>query len=362
MVQESKSGTAATGAMENYTVPEAYANQVAYCRNNGATVTARIVAAVAGLLERGEAGTFLARIRDWKGRPMGDGLPLRSAGALHGLYLSGIAPELAPIYSGEPADDQAIVADVLRRHGDLLLPWLDGPPQTNEAGRSSNFIAAMLWLADQGLPPRFECLEIGSSAGINLMIDRYFYNLGGVKVGPENAAMQFEPEWRGPPPPGHRISFASLKGCDDAPLDLTDPEHALRLKAFIWPEHIVRFARLEAAIGAARDKAPDLVCQNAADFVEQQLALPQAQGTTRVLMHSIVMQYVPQDQRERITRAMEVHGARATPDRALAWISLEGNRELLNHGLTVRYWPGGEEERLLAAAHAHGAWIEWFGR
>jgi hypothetical protein len=37
----------------------------------------------------------------------------------------------------------------------------------------------MLWLAGQGLPPRFECLEIGSSAGINLMIDRYFYDLGG---------------------------------------------------------------------------------------------------------------------------------------------------------------------------------------
>jgi hypothetical protein len=275
------------------------------------------------------------------------------------LHLSGRAAALAPIYADEPADDAAIVAEVVRAHEAYLMPWLDGPPQTNEAGRSSNFVAAMLWLAQQGLPPRFECLEIGSSAGINLMIDRYRYDLGGVQVGPERAAMRFAPEWRGPPPPGHAIEIVSLKGCDVAPLDLTEPSQALRLKAYTWPEHTVRFERLEMAIAAAAVKRPDLVQMNAADFVEQQLALPQAEGTTRLIMHSIVWQYVPKDQQRRITAAMEAHGKNATADRALAWIAVEGNRTLLSHGLEVRYWPGGEEPNLLAAAHAHGAWIEW---
>ena len=36
------------------------------------------------------------------------------------------------------------------------MPWLDGPPQTNEAGRSANFAAAFLWLVDQGLPADFD--------------------------------------------------------------------------------------------------------------------------------------------------------------------------------------------------------------
>jgi hypothetical protein len=98
---------------------------------------------------------------------------------------------------------------------------------------------------------------------------------------------------------------------------------------------------------------------NAADFVEQQLALPQAEGTTRVLMHSIVWQYVPGDQQRRVAAAMEAAGARATAGRPLAWIALEANRTLLHHGLSVRHWPGGGEEKLLAAAHAHGAWLEW---
>ena len=98
---------------------------------------------------------------------------------------------------------------------------------------------------------------------------------------------------------------------------------------------------------------------NAADFVERELARPQEPGTTRVLMHSIVWQYVPQDQQARISAAMEAAGARATAERPLAWIALEANRTLLNHGLTVRHWPGGDKETLLAAAHAHGAWLEW---
>lgn len=361
MVQDRKADGSATGHSGNRSVAEAYANQVDYCRENDATITARIVAAVAALLDDPGAGPFLARIRDWPGAPLGDGLPLRSAGALHGLHLSGQEPALAPIYAGEPADDVAVVREAVRRHGDRLLPWLDSPPQTNEAGRSANFVAAMLWLAAQGLPPRFECLEIGSSAGINLMIDRYRYELGGVVVGPEDAAMRLAPEWRGPPPPDRRIEITALAGCDVAPLDLTDPAQALRLKSYIWPEHRVRFERLAAAIAAAEARRPDLVRMNAAEFVEQRLARPQAAGTTRALMHSIVWQYVPADQQRRIVSAMEQWGAKATPDRALAWVSVEADRTLLSHGLSLRYWPGGEGERILAAAHAHGAWVDWRG-
>ena len=114
-------------------------------------------------------------------------------------------------------------------------------------------------------------------------------------------------------------------------------------------------------MASAKSQPPDLVRQGAADFVEEQLALPQEPGTTRLLMHSIVWQYLPEDEQSRITRAMEAHGREATDERALAWVALESNRDLLNHGLSVRYWPGDGEPQLLAAAHAHGAWVEWFG-
>ena len=341
-------------------VVQAFGNQVAYCTASGATVTARVVAALRDLLERGEPGKLLDTVRAWPGAPLADALPLRIAGGIHALRLNGAEPQLEAIYSDQAGvDDAAIVAAAIRHHEAELLPWLDGPPQTNEAGRSANFIAAMLWLADQGLPPRFECFEIGSSAGINLMLARYHYDLAGVQAGPEPGAMRFEPEWQGNPPPDRSIEIASTKGCDVAPVDLTDPAQALRLTAYIWPEHTVRFERMAAAVVEAGKSPPDLVEMNAADFVEAELANPQEAGITRVLMHSIVWQYVPEDQQARVTAALEAAGARATAERPLAWISLEANRVLHVHEMTVRYWPGGGEPHLLARAHPHGASIEW---
>lgn len=342
-------------------VAKAFGNQVEYCRRAGATITARIVAAVGELLARGQGGALFGRMRGWPGAPLADALPLRIAGGLHALHLAGTEPALAPLYAGKEADDVALIAAAIRQHEDALLPWLDGPPQTNEAGRSASFVAAMLWLSDHGLPPRFECLEIGSSAGINLMLARYRYVLGGVGVGPEPGAMRFAPEWRGPPPPEPDIAIVSARGCDVAPVDLADPAQALRLRAYIWPEHRERFARMDAAIAEARREPPDLVEMTAADFVEAALARAQAAGTTRVLMHSIVWQYVSADQQRRVTAAMAAAGAVATPDRPLAWIALEANRVLHHHELVVRYWPGGAAPVTLARAHPHGAWIEWAG-
>ncbi|MFM6949822.1 MAG: DUF2332 family protein, partial [Novosphingobium sp.] len=76
-------------------------------------------------------------------------------------------------------------------------------------------------------------------------------------------------------------------------------------------------------------------------------------------MHSIVWQYVPEDQQKRVTAAMEAAGAKATAERPLAWISLEANRVLHLHELVLRYWPGGGEPVMLARAHPHGASIDW---
>ncbi|WP_338467869.1 DUF2332 domain-containing protein [Novosphingobium sp. ZN18A2] len=341
-------------------VARAFANQIAYCNASGAPVTGRVCAALGALVASDEPGELLGRVRGWQGAPLADALPLRIAGGIHSLHLSGAEPSLAQLYAGNGGiDDVAIVAGAIRRHEAALLPWLDGPPQTNEAGRSANFIAAMLWLADKGLPQRFQCLEIGSSAGINLMLARYRYDLAGVEVGPSPGAMHFTPEWQGNPPPAHPIEIVSARGCDVAPVDLTDPAQALRLKAYIWPEHTIRFERMEAAIAEAAKSPPDITPINAADFVEAELARAQEPGVTRVLMHSIVWQYVPPGQQDRVTAAMEAAGARATPERPLAWIALEANRTLHRHELVVRYWPGGGEGTLLARAHPHGANVDW---
>jgi hypothetical protein len=343
-------------------VARAFENQVAYCLDNGASITASVCEGLRALLEGSRGGVVMERVRRWAGPPLADALPLRLAGGLHALHLAGETEQLAAIYAGQRVSDiAAVLATVIERNEAVLLPWLDGPPQTNEAGRSSNYAAALLWLADHGCPPRFALNEIGSSAGINLMMRRYRYDLGGTIVGPQVAQMQLAPEWRGAPPPRAEIDIVAARGCDIAPVDLTDPTQALRLRAYIWPEFTERFARLDAAIAAADEMPPDIAHEKGEAFVARVLGENPQSGVTRVMMHSVVWQYLGAAEKDAITQAIEQAGAAATIEAPLAWVQLEANRDTHRHELTVRYWPGGDEIQRLAIAHPHGAWIDWSG-
>jgi hypothetical protein len=334
--------------------------QAEHCRRNGAPVTGRIVEAQLALM-KGETAVG-QRIASWPGLPLEDAMPLRLAGGFHHLLLTGADLRLEPVYRSEVTDQaevNAIVSAVTADHDTRLLPWLDGPPQTNEAGRSASFMAGLLWLSGR-LGPQFELNELGASAGINTMMDRYHYDLGGVTAGPQKSPMQIKPEWRGSPPPANLVEIVSIQGCDQAPVDLSDPDAALRVKSYVWPENANRIARMDAAIALAAEKRPNVVQADALDWVLERLAAPQAEGVTRVFNHSIVWQYIPADRRALISNAMEAAGGEATPLKPLAWMMLETNRETFAHDLRVRYWPGGPDWALLGQAQAHGSWVEWF--
>ncbi|RKF23580.1 DUF2332 domain-containing protein [Altericroceibacterium spongiae] len=346
--------------MEITDVREAIDWQANHCEKANAPCTARVIRAELAILE-GNSATG-RRIANWQGLSLEDALPLRVAAGLHYLFLSGEDKRLEPIYAGLTSDQKAIdalVAEMAEMYDARLMPWLDSPPQTNEAGRSASIIAGLLWLSER-LGPCFELNELGASAGVNTMMERYRYDLGGVSVGPERTPMQIRPEWRGSAPPRVPLEITAIRGCDVAPVDISDPVQALRLKSYVWPDATERLARIDAAITLAADNPPDLVSMDAGDFVENCLAAPQKKGVTRAIFHSVMWQYMSVETRDRITAAMEEAGSKATADKPLAWLRLETNRETFRHELRVRYWPGHEEWVQLAEAHPHGAWIEWY--
>lgn len=338
-------------------VRAAFAAQAAHCAALGSPFTARLCAALARKLDR--AGPIGRRVLDWAGDPdaRGDAVPLRLAGGLNALVRRGRLPDLAGLYPPAPLPEpdrlEAALGRALEEAAEELAPWLDGPPQTNEVARSGVLMPGLLAVAARVGAP-LALTEIGASAGLNLILDRYAYDLGGRTFGDPGARLRLAPAWAGPPPPDARLRIAERRGVDRAPVDVAAAADRERLLAYVWPDQADRIARLEAALAVARADPPTIDRADAADWLPGRLA---AVTDPHVVMHSIALQYFPDAARRRVGQAIAEAGARAaTP---LAWLRYEAEGEA---GTTLRLtlWPGGED-RLLARADPHGRRVEWLG-
>lgn len=349
--------------MSDTTVRQAFLDQAVICTAAGAPFTGLLCRLVGErLASDGEIGR---RVLGWEGVPshQGDALPLRLTGGLHALARSGREGELSILYPPNAAPDDDAVWGVMDRvlveQAGFLSPWLDGPPQTNEVGRSAALMAGLLVLAERfGLP--FALYELGASAGLNTILDRYAYRLGETEAGTAGSPVRLEPVWIGASPPSAPVEIARRAGVDRNPLDVRDPATRERLSAYVWADQRERLARLEAALDlAAADPAP-IQKADAADWLEASLATAPEPGVCRVVLHTIAYQYFPPEGQARIRAWLAAAGAEATEDAPLAWLSFEAASGSVDRrpALDLTIWPGGETRRL-AICQPHGAEIDW---
>jgi hypothetical protein len=348
------------GSATEESVRAAFARQAEGAAKLDSPFMARLCAMLGERLDRStEVGR---RVLDWPGSAdvFSDALPLRLAGGLHALVRRGDAPGLADCYPPNPLPGDEDFWSALRpvlAEPDLLL-WLDGAPQTNEVGRSAVLMSGLLVVADSFGQP-VELLELGASAGLNLALDRYGYDLAGVRAGDPGSPLQLRPEWKGGPPPDARVEVARRRGVDLHPLDPRSDGD--RLLAYVWPDQARRLAQLESALAIAAGDPPDVAPGDAAEWLEARLGEPQEAGVTRVVLHSIAFQYFPVEAKARIAAAMEKAGAEATLAAPLAWLRYEYDSEDDRITLRLRVWPSGED-RLLAHCHPHGSSVRWLWR
>jgi hypothetical protein len=279
-------------------------------------------------------------------------LALRLMGAVHRLVLRGDAPRLAAHYpsaGGRPHGPWPAFRDTLRDHSDELRRLVDHPVQTNETARCPGLLGGFLEVArGTGLPLRL--LEVGASAGLNLRFDRYRYELGAERWGPPDSPVLIRARLEGRPPLDTALRIVARAGCDARPVDPRSSEGRLTLASYVWADQLERLERLRAALALAADVDAPVARAGAADWTAARLS-EAGPGVVDVVFHSIVMQYLPNDERERFERALEsARGPRA-------WLRVEPGDELTQVRLTL--WPGGEE-RLLARAGYHGDPVEWF--
>lgn len=302
------------------------------------------------------AGPVRDRIFGWKGdiSPRSQSVPLRLCGGFHALKLRG-EPSLVAAYPPADVDDDTLwdaIRAVMQSQSAFLMTWLTSPPQTNEVRRSATLIPLGHMLhARFGLPIRLS--ELGASGGLNLMFDRFELDIGGKLFGPPHPAARLAPDWTGPLPPQQEPTIVEREGVDLNPLDPTDPEDALRLQAYLWPDQPERMALTNAAIKVA---SATVVRADAIDWLAQRLT--HVPGQLHLIFSTVAWQYFPEDKQIRGTALIEEAGATATDRTPLAWFGMENDGGPRGAALQLRLWPGNEKLNL-GRADFHGRWVEW---
>jgi hypothetical protein len=301
-----------------------------------------------------------------------DALPgLRLMAAVHRLVLQRRAPELATYYpsvggSGSAAHAWPAFRRLLAVQRAAVRGLLDRPVQTNDVGRCAALYGGLLVLAHHtGLPIRL--LEVGASAGLNLRVDRFGYQVadstGSAVLGDSSSEVRLRAAWVGEPPVplDTPLHVASRRGCDPAPVDPATTEGRLTLTSYVWADARERLERLRGAIAVA-GRVPAAVDRAHADeWLAGQLAEP-VPGVVTVVWHSVVWQYVGRAERERARAAVCEAAARATRDAPLAHLALEPGRAAPHSWpfeLRLTMWPGLETGARIGRSPFHGVPVKW---
>lgn len=333
--------------------------QAAACRRLGSVQYADLLDALAR--DVAEGGAFAEVLHGRSSRPVHDALPLRLLGALHGLALSGRAPELAARFPSCGGDGSPVALrdarEVVARERTAIDDGLRRHVQTNEPGRSVALLMLANWLPDVGIR-EFSLLEIGSSAGLNLSFDDYAADTGSGILGRRGSMLAFPASWfdRAPTVRTDPAQCAGRRGCDVAPLDpVVD---AVRLQSFVWPDQSERLSRLRAAIDIAGRHGARVERASADTWIEARLA----ERTSRavVIFHSIVWQYLGTEVQLRLRAAITGAGESSNGG-PVVWARMEpaGDRA----DLQVDAWIAGvHSQHVLADIGYHGSDVGWRAR
>jgi hypothetical protein len=312
-----------------------------------------------------EADAIVARLFDRVPAPPGSVPQLRLLAALHHLVLCGRARELEGFYPSvggtrSPEGVWGPAVATIEEHFRWIRARLHRTVQTNEPGRSAVLYGALLWLSEYHRRP-IGLLEIGASAGLNLIPDRYRYVVAGAVLGDPASAVCFQEPWDPAPPVDIRKAAAELQlvhraGCDLSPLDPSDPEDRVTLLSYIWPDETPRIERMRAALDAAAASPPPVSSLAASNWLPEALD-QRPRGTLTVIWHSLFRQYVEPAEWTAIENAIQ--SARADPDRPVAWLSMEPGEDHLAHVSLVLRGAPEESDQPLAECGDHGPPVRW---
>ncbi|GAA4932942.1 uncharacterized protein DUF2332 [Actinomycetospora succinea] len=264
--------------------------------------------------------------------------------------------------AGLPSGYAAFRDVVLGRRDEVATTMLARRTQTNEPARCATLLPALA-----ALDGPLALLEVGASAGLCLLPDRYGYSYR--RAGEEVARIEGSPllpcDVLGPAPlPATTPSVVWRAGIDLDPLDAADPDDLRWLACLVWPGQPSRVERLEAAAEVARVDPPRVVRGDLVDELHA-VAAGAPRDATLVVFHSAVLTYLPTERRWAF--------AEAVGDLDAVWLANESASVLADlpspPPTDLPDPPPGPAPFLLARdgreplawVDGHGAWLQWLG-
>ena len=338
--------------------------QSTLCAELGSPMYADLLDRVAGDLEAG--GISSEVLAEHSDAPASDAVPLRLMGSVHRLVLERRAGALATFYpsvGGRWTSDPGWDAfqNVLIEQSSTVAAGLSHPPQTNEVGRSAALIGGLHNLSeDLRMPVRL--FEIGASAGLNLLSDRFgFVDAQQARFGSADDTLVFPAAWNGRSmAPWPDLEIVERAGCDVLPVDPRSTEGRLTLTSYVWADQAHRLEHLRAALAVAARMQVDVRRQSAAEFVA---GLTLKSGTTTVVWHSVMWQYLSPGEQQSIEESLDRLAQHATPQSPLVRLSFEPTGWLPEErGIVLETWSGQAGHTaagLIGTAPAHGLPCTW---
>ena len=314
----------------------------------------------------------------------GQQLPVALFAAVHDQVLAGRAPVLGRYYGSVGGTAPASEAFSAFRHfclseqTRLLETLARRNVQTNEVRRSVGVHLALRVAARLTRADAVGLVELGTSAGLLLELDRYRYLIDGEVSGDPDAPLTLTTELRGPhrPPADRPLAVIGRVGVDTHPLDPADPDDARWLRACLWPDQPERDARLRAALAIATANPAERVEGDAVDDGPR-LAAAVPSDALPVVFHTWALAYVGRERRSLLAERLAQLGR----SRPMVEISLEApgiaaaievpdatdaglpdgvwDEAASVLGLVVHHGDGTVTSGSLARVHAHLEWAAW---
>ncbi len=301
-------------------------------------------------------------------------LPVLLLASVHSIVLAEPDVELAawyPTVATSPRTDDAFPAFARlcrAREAEIRGLIASRATQTNEVGRCAVILPALDLLAAEVGP--LALADIGTSAGLNLQLDRYHYAYEpGGPVGDASPVVLTCGVRGDAPVPLAIPPIAARIGVDRSPIDLDDADSVRWLMACVWPDQRDRFERLAGAIAIARDHPVEVIRGDATQSLAVAIERIGYGGHPTVL-NTWVLNYLTRTERAEYVAELDRIGA----ERDLSWLMLESPgmatglpvpaslaRSHRSQLLLVRWRAGHRTVGHLAECHPHGYWLHWKG-